>query len=695
MSFLAPLYILGALAIAAPVIFHLIRRTPRGEVPFSSLMFLSPTPPRITRRSRLDDILLLLLRAAALGVLALAFARPFLRQPALLAPQEAERRRVAMLIDTSASMRRADLWAQAKAQADRAIDESRPGDQLAVLAFDGSTRTVMGFAESATLASDRRKALAHAAVARLSPTHGATDLGRALVDAVAALEDAADTSEKTGRMPRRVILISDLAQGSRLEALGEFEWPSDVDLDLRPVATGATNVGVQWLADAEPEPGESDASLRVRVANDPGAKGESFRLGWVDETGKDVGAPIEAYVPPGESRVVSVPRRSDATRLRLRGDAHEFDNTLYRTATPREEATVLFLGADKPDDVDGLLYYVHRVFEASSVSPAKVIASGPRESVDLSADRALRLVILDAEVPAETVAKLRAFAEAGGTVLFVVSAAGESTTLAALADGPVAAMDESPKGDNAMLAEIAFDHPMFAPLAGAQFNDFTHIYFWKHRRIAEETIPGGRVLARFEGGDPALIEKPIGRGRLIVLTSGWGPADSQLARSSKFVPIMAALLDGREPPPAEASGYTVGDRVSLPTVAASTFVRQPDGTRAAVAPGAGTFDATEAPGVYKVEAGADSRSFAVNLDPLESRTAPLALETLEQFGCRIARPDVTTAADAEVIRQMQNAELEGSQKLWRPLILVAILVLIVETFLSGRRVRSQVEAVAP
>ena len=78
MSFLTPLYILGALAIAAPIVFHLIRRTPRGEVPFSSLMFLSPSPPRLTRRSRLDHWLLLLLRAAALCLLAFAFARPFL-----------------------------------------------------------------------------------------------------------------------------------------------------------------------------------------------------------------------------------------------------------------------------------------------------------------------------------------------------------------------------------------------------------------------------------------------------------------------------------------------------------------------------------------------------------------------------------------------------------------------------------------
>src|SRR5690606_20943146 len=89
LSFLTPLYILGAVAIVAPIVFHLIRRRPQGEVPFSSLMFLDPTPPRLTRRSRLDNWLLLLLRAAALGLLALAFARPFLRESARLDAFEA------------------------------------------------------------------------------------------------------------------------------------------------------------------------------------------------------------------------------------------------------------------------------------------------------------------------------------------------------------------------------------------------------------------------------------------------------------------------------------------------------------------------------------------------------------------------------------------------------------------------------
>ena len=77
MSFLAPLFLLGALAVVGPILFHLIRRTTREVTPFSSLMFLRESPPRVTRRSRLENLWLLLLRCLVIGLLALGFARPF------------------------------------------------------------------------------------------------------------------------------------------------------------------------------------------------------------------------------------------------------------------------------------------------------------------------------------------------------------------------------------------------------------------------------------------------------------------------------------------------------------------------------------------------------------------------------------------------------------------------------------------
>src|SRR5436190_16145788 len=105
MGILVPLYLAGLTALSLPLILHLVRRTPRGRQEFSSLMFLTPTPPRLTRHSRLDQVFLLLLRLTALALLACAFARPFLRESSLLSIHDLPRRRVAILVDTSASMR--------------------------------------------------------------------------------------------------------------------------------------------------------------------------------------------------------------------------------------------------------------------------------------------------------------------------------------------------------------------------------------------------------------------------------------------------------------------------------------------------------------------------------------------------------------------------------------------------------------
>src|SRR5689334_23513261 len=104
MNFLAPFFLLGGLAIAGPIIYHLVRRTTRERTRFSSLMFLLPSPPRLSKRHRLEHLLLLLLRCAALLLLALGFSRPFFRQAPIVDPTAAEPRRIVLLVDQSASM---------------------------------------------------------------------------------------------------------------------------------------------------------------------------------------------------------------------------------------------------------------------------------------------------------------------------------------------------------------------------------------------------------------------------------------------------------------------------------------------------------------------------------------------------------------------------------------------------------------
>jgi len=706
LSFLTPLYVLGVLAVAAPILFHLIQRKPKGEVPFSSLMFLTPTPPRLTRRSRLDNLLLLLLRASALTLLALAFARPFLRQAARLDLGNVERQRVAVVIDTSASMRRGDLWTKAKQRAEEAIAACRPADQIALFAFDGTARPLLSFAESASLDPGRRQAVAQGLVERLEPTWGGTQLGQALIDAVAAVEDGADSNQKAGRMPRRIVLISDLQQGSRLDALGDFEWPSDVELELKTVRDSGANASLHGLAEVTGEGSAQDETpgRRVEVANAPDSTRERFQIVRVDAAGAESGPPIEVYVPPGESRVIRLPQSKtkakakgespETTTLRLKGDVHPFDNVLYKTDERRDESTVLYLGRDQPDDPSGLLYYLERVFADTPQRRVEIRTASPASPIEIEIEpsRSLPLVIVANKTTAENARRLRDTMRRGGTVLVVVTEPGPAETLAELLDVPPWDIEDGPVNRDIMLGDIAFDHPLFAPLAGAQYNDFTKIHFWKYRQISTDPFSKARVLARFENGDPALIESEQGKGRLLVLASGWSPGDSQLARSSKFVPLMSAILDGGELRPASRSNLLVHERIPLAPADAETegkaatrpvAIRKPDGTQVTAEPGSVSFAATDQPGVYTVETPQGDRQFALNLDPLESKTAPLPLETLEQFGCRLVNP-TRAAADRDRLRQLQNAELEGRQKLWRWLIVTTIGILIVETWLAGR-----------
>ncbi len=299
MSFLAPLFALGALAIAAPVLFHLIRRSPQGRLPFSTLMFLTPSPPRLTRRSRLDHILLLLLRAAAIGLLAFAFARPFLREAAALDRGAADRQRVVILLDTSASMRRADLWTQAVSKSKQAISLLGPHDEFAVIAFDASTRAAASFQELSALEASQRKAVATARLEELSPTWQATDLGAAMIEAIGQVNEGRDATEQAARGARRIILISDLAAGSRTEALVDFQWPRDVELELQTVSTTEGNAAASLLSEADAAGESNTADLRVRVTNDLGAAEENLRLEWLNADGSASGASVAAHVPPG------------------------------------------------------------------------------------------------------------------------------------------------------------------------------------------------------------------------------------------------------------------------------------------------------------------------------------------------------------------------------------------------------------
>src|SRR6185369_15997622 len=114
-----------------------------------------------------------------------------------------------------------------------------------------------------------------------------------------------------------------------------------------------------------------------------------------------------------------------------------------------------------------------------------------------------------------------------------------------------------------------------------------------------EQIPAAKVLARFDNGDAALLQIPVGAGRLLVLASGWHPADSQLALSSKFIPLLYSILEQAGGMKSQLTQFHIGDEINLASYGSqsSLSIGKPDGSQVPLGAAETRFAQTDQPGI--------------------------------------------------------------------------------------------------
>ena len=734
MSLLAPWFLLaGVAAISLPVLFHLFRRTPRGRQIFSTLMFLTPSPPRMTRRSRLDQWPLLLVRAAILALLGFAFGRPFLREWLEEREQVPAGERLVVLLDTSASMRRTGLWTKAVDAARQVVSRAGPHDELALVSFAQAPRSEVTFAAWRAAPLGERSALFNSALTALEPGWSATRLDQALIDAAEMLETADQSiKEQPIDRPRRVVLISDLQAGSSLAALQNYDWPKRIPLEWIAISTNTTNAAVHALSASESTERDNSAAARPRVivTNAASSSREAFQLAWnkpatataakstEPASNEPEASRVDVYVPPSQSRSVRTPPlpAEPAAELVLTGDDEPFDNRFWFVPPPRERVRIVQLTDEPADDSQTLRFFVERAFggsgvgrivEVESLNPLK--GETPPPLLPQLEDVALVIVSLDAAIPPAWIEILRQWCGQGGVLLTVINrveSAGWRELLPLSTDERAALTltEVAPAESYSLWSSIDLRHPLFAPFADPRFSDFTKIHFWRHRRLTlgESVEKQARVLARFDSNDPAVIEFRRDAGRVVLMTTGWRPRDSQLGVSSKFVPLLTMLVELGWRRPIVTAQYDAGQVVDLATLGAVSAdagetkvepvrfagpwtVKAPSGKETRVAVDQPRFDPSEGPGVYEVRNAERLIRLAVNLAAEESKTAPLAFEALESLGVpryqaagQPAQP--LTAAER---RTLQSRELESRQQLWRWCVVAALGAIVFETWLAG------------
>jgi hypothetical protein len=237
-QFGTPSLLLGLVAAALPWLVHLIGKRRATPVRFAAMQLLLRSEKRISARRRLRELLLLAARTATAAALPLIFARPFTERAADVPAASMESQSAVILLDDSASLRRArgagTLFDQAKGKALALVRQFPSDSELAVVvASQGSP------APLAELHPERSRVLQAVETVNCSARPA---------DFTAAMRRAALILAASPRAKRRIFVVTDLQasgweEGTGLTPrnapevvvvdVGETAWENRAVLDVR------------------------------------------------------------------------------------------------------------------------------------------------------------------------------------------------------------------------------------------------------------------------------------------------------------------------------------------------------------------------------------------------------------------------------------------------------------------------------
>ncbi len=687
MSFLTPLFLLGLAGLAVPVIIHLIQRERKNVVYFPSLMFLQRIPYQSVRRRRVRNWPLLLLRLAALALIVAAFARPFLRREALAAAAAGGAREVVVLVDRSYSMSYGDRWARATAAARSAIGSVGQADRASIVFFASGADVAL------RSAADRGRL--EAAVLSGKPTAGATRYGP-------ALKLAGSIASESSLPSREVILISDFQRSGWQGAEG-VRLPDGVLLTAVPVGDAETaNVSVTPVSmQRAPFSGQDRVTVTGGVVNHGAAPVSNLDI-VLELDGRAVQTERLRVEPHGSASVSFTPfspsPQGTRGRVRIAADALLMDNAFHFVVSPKQPVKVLI--AERPGSVRDSSLYLSRALSLGD-DPAFDVSVKSIDALTLDdLQRATVVIVNDAPVSQLAAERLGGFVAGGGGLLV---AAGEraawpaSNASAAVADVlpgvPGPAVDRT-AGTPGRLGALEYGHSIFEPFRAARTGDFSAARFYSYRSVAAGT--GSQVVARFDDGAPALLERRVGNGRVLLWTSSLDLQWNDLPLKSVFLPFvhrMAATLAAYRDKP---TWHTVGDVLDPPRPAPAAggraapqrVVLTPSGARVAVdGEGPDVLELAEQ-GFYEVRVqGREAPApiaVASNVDLSESDLSPMDPADVVGGATGRAGGAVPPGANATVT----DLEQERTQRLWWYLLFAGIVILALETFLGNRLSRT-------
>lgn len=685
MGLLAPLFLLGLAAIAAPLAVHLMQRDRREAVEFPSLMFLQRIPYRTSRRQKIRHWPLFVLRCLALVLLVAAFARPFVRDSLAFAAGDGARE-VVILLDRSYSMGYGDRWTRATAAVREAIDGLRPEDRATLVLFAAD-------AEAGAPTSD--PAALRAALDAAQPGAGGTRFAPALRVARRLLEPAE-------RVRREVLVVSDFQRLGWSAAGNELRMPEGTQVRIADVGDGETsNAAVTGVElGREREGGREWATVAARIVHrgsaPPGDISATLEL-----NGREIERKMVAVPAGGAGRVtftrVALPEGESRGVVRLDADRLAADDAFHFVLVPGSALSLLLVEPTGAPASHAL--YLSRALSIGGRPPVDVdVLRGAALTAGELAGRSV-VVLHDAAPGEEAARRLRAWVERGGGLIVAAGERGGARSwpaaLAEVLPGTVGEVVDRADGRGGRLAVLDRSHPALAPFDAPRSGDFSAARFFRYRRLTPAA--DAAVLATFDDGAPALLERRVGEGRALLWGSTLDAYWSDLALQPVYLPFVHQLVRYAAAYTDTRAWRTVGEGLELDRAAGDaatsstgaappTVVVAPSGERLRVGADGPRRVVLDEAGYYTIErAGAagtePARIVAVNVDAAESDLSTMPAADLV---AAIAPVASETTARGVAAAGVTEEELAERQVVWWWLLLAALGTLAAEQLLAHR-----------
>lgn len=553
--FLKPLMLAGLGAAVIPLVLHLLSKARYRSVEWGAMMFLTAGPMHAQRSTRLKQLLLLLLRVCMIATLTIALARPVIRARAAASAEDA-RIHAIIILDRSASMGYVEQSRTRLAEAKQAVinilSNLHRGDEVSLILTGDPVDP--GQAQPTT---DLQSVAAR--VGALVPSYGRANIA-------AALEQARQAMLREPGVTHELYIVSDQQASSWERVNDRFVtlWQStqaQLNASLRTFAipvggAEADNVAIESIElPGPPLIRDIAGKVELRLRNF-GPIPRSDLPVRIFANGKQV-AQMTTNLAPDSSSMATAWLKfpasgSQVLSARLTSSGLRSDDRIDCAVEVLEPVRVLIItgetrSADRRSSADYLRLAL-APFEASGeagVDPAVVRIIGVDDWWGISPDRD-DVIILSNVGPLsdDQVRQLEQFCYAGGAIVFapgnLTDVESCNTDLYREGEGFLPAGIKSTINVTAHVAQADNSHPVFDFLqdraGGLPDAPVTKIL------DLEDRSSDARVLASFAGNKPFLIERPFGRGRVLMFTTTLGTDWNALPTSSIYLPMMQSAI---------------------------------------------------------------------------------------------------------------------------------------------------------